>query len=100
MGLWLDRARFRPSRPRQADFFWLSFVDRARPVGERFLGSTVVKATDMVGAVGVAWRLGLNPGGDVQGHAIADDGTLDPDHLAFMLNRLRSPAELACAGVL
>ncbi len=100
MGLWLDRLSSYASRPRRVDFFWLSFVDRARPVGQRFLGCTVVKAADMADAVRVASRLGLNPGGDVQGCGVEDDGTLDPDHLAFMLNRLRSPAELGREGML
>ena len=100
MGLWLEGPIVHAARARRAHFFWLSFVDRAMPDGQRFLGCTVVRAADMAGAVRAAWRFGVNPGGDVQGHGIEDDGTLDPDHLAFMLNRLRSPAELAREGVI
>ena len=100
MGLLLHQRVCRPSRARRADCFWLSFVDRARPAGQRFLGCTVVKATDMAEAVRAAWRLGVNPGGDVHGFGIEDDGTLDAGHLAFMLNSLRSPAELEREGII
>ena len=54
----------------------------------------------MDAAVRAARRLGINPGGDVLGFAIEDDGTLDADHLAFMLNRLRTFGELEQLGVI
>ena len=44
---------------------WLSFVDGARPEGERFLGVAIVPGTDPISAVKAAWDLGCNPGGEV-----------------------------------
>ena len=56
--------------------WWLSFVDPSRsapmeeqvPGGGGFLGVVVVEAPSFIAAVGKAHRLGINPGGEVQGH--------------------------------
>jgi hypothetical protein len=48
-----------------AAFWWLSFVDRARP-----LGVAIVPGRDFGEAVAAAWRAGCNPGGSVRGWRI------------------------------
>lgn len=50
--------------------FWLSFCDTRRPKGTQFLGACIVEADDFKSACREAWRLKINPGGDVQGHPI------------------------------
>lgn len=47
--------------------WWLSFADAARTAGEQSLGVAIVEAADMPSAIRVAWALGRNPGGEVQG---------------------------------
>ena len=48
--------------------YWLSFCDPARPEGQQFLGGCVVDGVvDMVSATKLAWALGINPGGEVNG---------------------------------
>ena len=81
-------------------FFWLSFCDTERPVGQQFLGATVVTASDVEEAVRAAWRLGINPGGEVAALGLVDDGSINADHLSFMLNSLRSKEEMETHGVI
>jgi hypothetical protein len=45
--------------------FWLSFCDDERPKGSQFLGVAIVHGIDPIDAVGAAWALGINPGGQV-----------------------------------
>jgi hypothetical protein len=45
-------------------FWYLSFVDGDPP---RFLGGCLVKGDDIGYAIKEAWRLGINPGGEVLG---------------------------------
>lgn len=55
-------------------WWWLSFVDPDRPEGDRFVGACIVQGDDdLIGGrlagtdpVSSAWRLGINPGGEVQ----------------------------------
>lgn len=47
--------------------FWLSFVDEEKPAGQRFQGVVMTKAKDFMSAVQKAWKLGVNPGGQVAG---------------------------------
>lgn len=53
--------------------FWLSFVDPARPEGERLLGVCIVHGADIVTAARAAHAAGCNPGGEVAGHPIDED---------------------------
>ena len=46
-------------------FYYLSFSD-----GEDFLGAAIVSAFSSEGAVEVSHSLGINPGGQVQGHEV------------------------------
>lgn len=46
-------------------FFYLSFCDPTLPEGQRFIGATMVKATDERDAVSKTHRLGINPGGEI-----------------------------------
>jgi hypothetical protein len=48
-----------------SSFWWLSFLDRARP-----LGVAIVPGKDFAAAVAAAWRAGCNPGGAVRGWRI------------------------------
>ena len=57
-------------RPR---WFWLSFADAELPKGEQFLGACLVKAVIFPAAIEKAHRLGINPGGEVQGMELDDD---------------------------
>ena len=52
-------------------WWWLSFADDSRPAGQRFLGACLVQAVDIVDACKQAHRHGINPGGQVLGHAVA-----------------------------
>jgi|KBSSwiStaDraftv2_1062776.scaffolds.fasta_scaffold1057150_2 hypothetical protein len=46
-----------------AGVFYLSFVDESRPVGDRFVGATIVYGEDAVGALDTARSMGLVPKG-------------------------------------
>lgn len=46
---------------------WLSFADGNLPKGSQFLGAALVRAPNFIAAVMEAHRLGINPGGEVQG---------------------------------
>lgn len=46
---------------------YLSFVDGRLPKGEQWLGAAIVEGLDITEAVKKAWRLGINPGGEVAG---------------------------------
>lgn len=52
---------------------WLSFCDPHRPKGSRFLGVAIVPGAEVITAARVAWALGCNPGGEVEGRAIPPD---------------------------
>lgn len=75
--------------------FWLSFADGDKPRGEQFLGVAVVEADgddlkeQMSDALSIAWELGINPGGSVQGMPIPRD-SIPPD----CINRLLLKNEL------
>ena len=45
----------------------LSFADGQRPRGSQFLGVVIVRANSFIEAVQLTHRLGINPGGEVQG---------------------------------
>ncbi len=49
-----------------SNFYWLSFVDTDRPVGQRFVGAVLTQADSPKGAHGKVCRLRINPGGEVQ----------------------------------
>lgn len=46
-------------------WWFLSFTDDARPVGDRHLGTCFVKAANAVRAIEAAHETGLNPGGEI-----------------------------------
>ncbi len=49
-------------------FYWLSFCDPDLPKGTQFLGAVFTQANDFIAAVRKSHALGINPGGEVQGH--------------------------------
>jgi hypothetical protein len=67
--------------------YWLSFVDTDRPEGDRFLGVAIVRGTDPVGAVEMAWALGCNPGGEVMILGPVPDGIYAPEDMGRLLTR-------------
>jgi hypothetical protein len=44
--------------------FWISFLDQARPVGQRSIGVIVTEAEDEASALEHILRLGIHPGGE------------------------------------
>ncbi len=50
--------------------WWLSFCDASRPTGSQFLGAVLVDGADMIDAIRASHALGINPGGEVAGHAV------------------------------
>ena len=75
--------------------YWLSFVDNDRPVGQRFLGATIMEASSGEAAIEKAWLLGINPGGEVA-FAPFDEGAELPDQ--SWVNRLVGADELMGSG--
>jgi hypothetical protein len=67
--------------------WYLSFADRSP---DRFLGACVVYGDDLIDAIKTAWRLKINPGGQVLGVPI--------ENSIFPINRLMNRAELASFG--
>ena len=81
----------------QTPLWWLSFVDTDKsdppekqvPGGGGFLGVAIVHAEDSVAAVREAWRLKINPGGQVGIY-----GPIDADYYPPELqNRLLTAEE-------
>lgn len=56
--------------------FWLSFADVNRPEGTQFKGAAIVEGDDPVDAIQEAWRLGINPGGEVAISEISPDAPI------------------------
>jgi hypothetical protein len=81
-------------RTRHTPYFWLSFVDDRRPVGDQFIGACIVQAWDDAGAIEVAWDPGCNPGGQVAFHGFDDQAPRSPEGYT---NRLLNRAD--CAAV-
>jgi hypothetical protein len=54
----------REERDPRPGLYWLSFVDKSRAQGERFLGVTIVHAVGPMCAISRAHELGANPGGE------------------------------------
>lgn len=53
--------------------WWLSFCDPKKPEGSQFLGACVVPAGTFLDAVLHSRAFGCNPGGECQGHPIAEN---------------------------
>jgi hypothetical protein len=68
--------------------WYLSFVDTDPPA--RFLGGCVVHGADLLDACKTAWKLKINPGGEVLGAPIENN--------IFPINRLMNRNELAAFG--
>lgn len=74
-------------------WWWLSFADGKRPVGQQFLGVVLVRAPEFTLAVMATHRLGVNPGGEVCGTEFTGDGL--EDVLQRYAGRLLSKDECA-----
>jgi hypothetical protein len=58
-----------------AQWWWLSFCDASRPVGEQFLGVSIVGPAQSMGhASMLAWARGCNPGGEIVGGPVRPGG--------------------------
>jgi len=53
-------------------WWWLSFCDPSKPVGQQFLGACVIRGASIEAAVRNAHLFAINPGGEVQGLEIPD----------------------------
>jgi hypothetical protein len=78
-------------------YYWLSFVDNERPLGDRFLGGCLVQASSSKAAVIEAWQQHCNPGGEA---VIVE---ISPPHetsavAKFQLNHLYSKDEILAMG--
>lgn len=74
-------------------YWYLSFVDKHRPAGDRFVGAAIVKADSMEHAMKVTWEKGINPGGEIMGFEILPHY----EHIVFqhnLIDRLLSREEL------
>lgn len=82
-------------------YFWLSFCDPERPVGEQFLGVVVTKACGFLNAVKKAHELGINPGGGVKSWEIPEELINEEwkEKLEKMLDQLWSKKELEERGI-
>lgn len=49
------------------EYYWMSCLDHHRPIGQKFLGGLVIKATSFENAFDQACAVGLYPGGEVLG---------------------------------
>lgn len=47
-------------------WFWMSFCNPDLPKGQKFLGATIVEAPNALLAANEAWRIGVNPGGEIK----------------------------------
>jgi hypothetical protein len=79
---------------------WLSFCDPKKPEGSRFLGVLVVRERGFTSALQFTHRVGLNPGGEVQGYELPSDPRFE-SILSGSFNRLLSrPEALRLNGLL
>lgn len=53
-------------------WWWLSFADKRLPGGQQFLGAAMVEGATLEEAIRDAWRLKINPGGEVLGMSLQD----------------------------
>lgn len=78
--------------------YWLSFVDRDRPIGQQCVGVAIVEAPTSRAAITRAWQTGCNPGGEVGFVPIPDEAL---DTLADVpRNVLMDKAELERRGLM
>jgi hypothetical protein len=75
-------------------FIWMSFCDLAKPKGEQFLGVVITKTLGPTHALKKTWKLGINPGGEIQFVVIPSDAKIDEKYL----DRLLQKPELEEAG--
>jgi hypothetical protein len=72
---------------------WMSFCDPEKPKGQQFLGVVVMKTLGIAHAIDRAWKLGINPGGEVLGYEM-DGSEINPDHF----DKLLTQDDLVAAG--
>ena len=68
-------------------FWWLSFADPAKPVGEQFLGAAIVEGEDIKDAVAAAWLNACNPGGEIEWREFPSDIWPPPKFRNQLLSR-------------
>jgi len=67
--------------------FWLSFADGNRPKGTQLLGVCIVDAPDFLAAIHLCHKIGINPGGEVQGGPFPPGLTLPEGYKNRLLTR-------------
>lgn len=75
----------------EGTFWWLSFVDRVDDVALN-LGACIVIGNSLHDAVGMAWRAGCNPGGEVAGTPLPKGCRL---HYTLLYRLLTEPGGIA-----
>jgi hypothetical protein len=73
--------------------FWLSFCDLEKPQGQQHLGVIIMRTLGLAHAIDRAWKLGINPGGEVLS-CTTDGDSIRPEHF----DRLLTADELVAAG--
>lgn len=68
--------------------YWLSFCDPEKPEGHAFLGVAIIDTDNFPEAVDAAWRLEINPGGEVVGMPLPEQvHHLVASHTGRLLSR-------------
>ena len=91
------RARFEQRMVEEDDgierCLWMSFCDTGRPKGKQFLGVIIMWSPGVAHAIDRAWKLGINPGGEIMSYII-NPNKIKPEHF----DRLLTKQELTMAG--
>lgn len=77
-------------------WWWLSFADGEKPKGEQFLGACLVQGATLPDAIKEAWRLKINPGGEVMSGELGGYPVDVPEKWA---NRLLSHEDMVKMGM-
>lgn len=85
--------RMEEERGKADQCMWLSFCDPDKPKGEQFLGVVIMWAPGLAHAIDRAWKLGINPGGQVLSYVTNPAGVRPED-----FDRLLTKAEIESAG--
>lgn len=67
--------------------FYLSFCDVDKPKGKQFLGAIILEASSLYDAISKAWKLKINPGGEVESWELPNIEALSkiPAHYKYKL---------------
>ena len=69
---------------------WCSFCDPKKPEGFQFLGAAIVRGDNVAEGAQEAWRLGINPGGEVLGIPLPQFIEVAPEYRERLLDDLEA----------